>query len=392
LSDSLVAPTGIALLGCGYVADYYMLTLANHPELRLCGAFDISTERRSRFCSHWQVRAYPDYQAMLADPAVVIIVNLTPPEHHFATSQAALMAGRHVYSEKPLAMALPDAQALVALASERGLSLSGAPCSVLGDAAQALSAALARGDIGAPKLAYAEMEDAMVFRENWRDWRSLSGAPWPGSHEFEVGCTLEHAGYWLTWLVALFGPVTRMTAFASTCFPDKGTGAGTEIANDVSIACMEHANGTVSRLTCGLVAGRDRSLAITGETGTLTVADGWDIRSTIRLRRERWHPAFGLADKISNALELRLARLLPGRIRLGKKQRLAGLDIPRPAYPSRMDFMGGVAEQAKALRECRPSRLPAEFVLHITELALAMQQADTLPQPYVPVTGFKALT
>ncbi len=389
MSDNGSARTGIALLGLGYVADYYMVTLANHPSLRLCGAFDTNGERRSRFCSHWQVRAFADYEAMLADPGVAIIVNLTPPEHHFATSQAALMAGKHVYSEKPLAMALPDAQALVALAKERGLSLSGAPCSVLGDTAQALSAALSRGDIGAPRLAYAEMEDAMVFRDNWREWRSLSGAPWPGAHEFEIGCTLEHAGYWLTWLVALFGPVTRMTAFASTCFPDKGTGAGPAIANDLSIACMEHQNGTVSRLTCGLVARRDRSLAITGETGTLTVADGWDTRSALWLRRERWHPAFALADKLSNALELRLGRFLPGRIRPGRKLPLDGHDVARPAYPSRMDFMGGVAEQAAALREGRASRLPAEFVLHITELALAIQHADKTPQPYLPVTGFR---
>lgn len=382
--------TGIALLGCGFVADFYMLTLPNHPELMVSGVFDIDRARLTRFSSHYNVRAYDSLDALLADPEVVLVVNLTPPDSHFATSQRALMAGKHVYSEKPLAMSVSDGAALVALAAANGLSLSGAPCSLLGDTAKAMRAALRRGDIGAPRLAYAAMEDGMVFRDGWQDWRSLSGAPWPGAHEFEVGCTLEHAGYYLTWLCGFFGPVRRMTSFAATCFPDKGTGEAA-MANDLTVACMEHDSGVISRLTCGLVAARDRSLTITGDTGTLSIDDGWNTRSPVRLRRERWHMAHGRLDRILNGLELRLQRWLPGQVHLRRRLRLAGKDYPRPAFPSRMDFMGGPAEQATALRERRPGRLPADFVLHITELALAIQNADKMAQPHLPVTSFRAL-
>jgi predicted dehydrogenase len=383
--------TGIAILGCGFVADYYLATLPNHPGLRVTGAHDIDRERRSRFCSHWQVRAYPDVEAMLADPDVAIIVNLTPPQAHFETSRRALEAGKHVYSEKPLAMRLEDAEGLVALAQERGLTLSGAPCSLLGDAAQAAWRALGQGEIGRPMLAYAEMEDGQVFRDEWRKWRSLSGAPWPGVHEFEIGCTLEHAGYYLTWLCAFFGPVTRMTAFAATLAPDKGAGSGHVSANDLSIACLEHEGGTVSRLTCGLAAPRDRSMTVTGETGVLHIADGWDVRGAVRIRRERWHQGFDGKDRWLGGIERRLSRFLPGRFALGRKLGLEGADPARPAYPSRMDFMRGPAEQALAIREGRAPRLPADFVLHITELALAMQDADKLPQPHLPRTRFAPL-
>lgn len=389
MNTSTQKRTGVALLGCGFVADYYMLTLPNHPELMLTGVFDTDAARLARFGSHHGVRAYRDFGEMLADPAVTIVINLTPPECHFATSEMALNAGKHVYSEKPLAMSVGDGQALAGLAAARGLSLSGAPCSLLGDAAQAMLGAIRRDEIGTPRLAYAAMEDGMVFREGWRDWRSLSGAPWPGAHEFEVGCTLEHAGYYLTWLCGFFGPVRRMTAFAAPCFPDKGAGA--TAANDLSVACMEHEGGVVSRLTCGLVAARDRSLTITGDTGTLSIDDGWDTRAPVRVRRERWHPAFGTADRILNGLEARLGRWLPGQVQLRRKLRLGGRNYPRPAFPSRMDFMGGPAHQAAALREGRPLRLPADFVLHITELALAIQNADRLAQPYLPVTSFRPL-
>lgn len=379
----------IAILGCGFVADYYMVTLPNHPALRLVGVYDRDRDRLSAFSSRWLVRAYASFEELLADGEVELVVNLTNPDSHFETSRAALEAGRHVYSEKPLAMDLAEAEALVALAKARGLSLSGAPSSVLGEAPQAAWAALRRNEIGPPALAYAEMEDGMVFRDRWRDWRSLSGAPWPGAHEFEIGCTLEHAGYYLTWLCAFFGPVTRMTAFASKRFPDKGAGQQAEaVANDLSIASLEHESGVVSRLSCGLVAPRDRSLVITGDTGSVIVRDGWDARSAVYVRRERWHPARRLADRLRAALEQRLNRWLPGRLLIGEKLALSGGDYPRPAYPSRMDFARGVAEQAAALAEGRDGRLSADFVLHITELALAMQDADRLPQPYRPRSRF----
>ncbi len=130
-------------------------------------------------------------------------------------------------------MDIGEAEHLVALARERGLQIASAPSSVLGEAAQTARRAIEDGTVGDVRLAYAEMEDSMVFRENYRSWRSLSGAPWPAEDEFAVGCTLEHAGYYLTWLCEFFGPVEEMTAFSAKLFPDKGTDQAPEaIAND----------------------------------------------------------------------------------------------------------------------------------------------------------------
>jgi hypothetical protein len=122
------------------------------------------------------------------------------------------------------------------------------------------------------------------------------------------------------------------------------------------------------------------------------IADSWDVRGGVRIRRERWHRAFDGKDRWLGGIERRLSRLLPGRLSLGRKLDLPAGDLPRPAYPSRMDFMRGPAEQALAIREGRAPRLPADFVLHITELALAMQDADKLPQPYTPSSRFAPLT
>ena len=100
------------------------------------------------------------------------------------------------------------------------------------------------GRIGTPRLVYAEMEDGPVFRDKWATWRSQSGARWPGLHEFEIGCTLEHAGYALSWLVSLFGAVESLTAFSAITFPDKGPGTEAIVmAPDFSVGCLQFRSG-----------------------------------------------------------------------------------------------------------------------------------------------------
>ena len=132
----IMKPVAIAIVGTGFVADYYVTTLARHPQLSLAGAFDLNTGRLAQFCAFYNIKAYPDYNAVLADPTVAIIVNLTSPQAHFAVSKAAFEAGKHVYSEKPLAMHLADAEELVRLARSKGLTLVSAPANGLSDAYQ----------------------------------------------------------------------------------------------------------------------------------------------------------------------------------------------------------------------------------------------------------------
>ena len=123
-----------------------------------------------------------------------------------------------------------------------------------------------------------------MFRDKWATWRSQSGARWPGLHEFEIGCTLEHAGYALSWLVSLFGAVESSDRFSAIAFPDKGP--GTEkitMAPDFSVGCLQFRSGMIGRLTSGLAAPRDRSLTIVGDRGSIVVADLWDNRSAVYL-------------------------------------------------------------------------------------------------------------
>jgi len=364
----------VAMIGCGYVADYYAATLPNHHQLQLAGAADQDSHRLSRFTDHYDVRAYRSVDELLNDPSVDIVLNLTNPRSHFEVSRACLEAGKHVYSEKPLAMRMDQARELVELAEGRGLGLSAAPCGLLAEAAQTVWKALRERRLGEVYLAYAEMDDGLMHRTNYRDWVSDSGAPWPYKDEFEVGCTLEHAGYYLSWLLAFFGAARTLTSFSSRVVRSKRTDE--PLANDApdfSVACIEFASGVVARLTCSIAAPPDRSLRIIGEDGVLFVKDCWDYGSPVYFRKRT---PFTLRMEKS-AFASRFLPVVTRRFPLVRKPAFRY----RSAGATPMDFARGVAELADAITENRPCRISARFSLHLNELALAIQNPQEAGTP-----------
>lgn len=366
----------IAIVGCGFVADYYMATLPAHPELTLVGVADRNPARAEAFANFHSLRRYDSYEALLGDADVEIVVNLTNPRSHYEVSRAALETGKHVYSEKPLAMEFDRAKALVAFAESKGLQIAGAPCNVLGESAQTMWKALRAEAIGAVRLAYAEMDDGLVHRMRYKDWASASGTPWPYKDEFEVGCTLEHAGYYLTWLAAFFGPARSVTSFASCQVADKGTDEPLDHeAPDFTAACIQFENGVAARLTCSIVAEHDHRLRIFGDAGTLSTKDCWYYTSPVLLRRMVRIRRRTMMSPLAKRLPL--ARSPYGKYKLRGAQQ--------------MDFSRGVAEMAAALRENRRSHLPADFYLHVNEMALAIHHAYRGASSYVMTTTFEPI-
>ena len=346
----------IAIVGCGFVADYYGVTLGAYPHLSIRGVTDRDPARSEAFAASYGVPTYPSLDALLADDDVELVVNLTNPHNHYAVSRACLEAGKHVYSEKPLAMDLGEASALTRLAAERGLSIAAAPCSLLGETAQTLWKALRNDAIGTVRLVYAEMDEGMVFRMPYQQWTSASGAQWPARDEFEVGTIIEHAGYIVTWLPAFFGPVVSVAGLSAALVPEKIPGAHFD-APDFSVAVLRFASGVVARLTCSLIATHDHSLRIFGDRGVLRTTDTWMYSSPVSVRR-----SLNLGPK---SLQLPWMR----KRLVGKKQRYSYRGVQQ------MDFARGVDDLAQAIRLGRRSRLAGDYSLHVTELVLALQQS-----------------
>lgn len=370
--------TGIAIIGCGYVADSYRQCLSLHEgELRLTGTYDRDPQRLAAYRASWGDHAYGSLDEVLADPACSIVLNLTDPESHAAVTEAAIAAGKHVYSEKPLAMTATEAAALRDRARAAGVRLASAPCNALGESLQTAWAAIRAGTIGKVLLAYAELDDGMIHRTNYGTWLSRSGKPWPGRGEFETGCTYEHAGYALTIFGAMFGPATRVTSFAALLVPDKQTTPPLpHPAPDFSVGCIEYESGVVARLTNSIVAPYDHRMRIIGETGTLEIQEPWDYASPVILRR----PGQG---RIARLIERRLGGGLGKRLPMARKVPFKG-GRGRPT----MDFLRGPAELAAAIREGRPSRLDEDFAVHVTELTEMLQYPGRFDCPALVQSRF----
>jgi predicted dehydrogenase len=281
-------------------------------------------------------------------------------------------------------MSLAEAQELAAIAKRKGVLLATAPCSALSPSAQTLGRAIQDGVIGKVRLVYANFDDGMIapYMEPWR-WTNSLGASWPAKDEFEVGCTFEHAGYFLTWLCLFFGSARRVSAFAGCIIPEKGIPVE-GMAPDFTSGVIEFESGVTARVTCGLVAPLDKSMTVIGDEGVLFVrnlrddlGDVWHIPRDLR----------GNSARIRNSLEKMrgsLGSFLPkemlewlkhdGRRRIPLLTK--GSPVPGNPEHKRADFLRGPAELAAAIQEKRPCRLSAELGVHMVEIINALQYPE----------------
>jgi predicted dehydrogenase len=352
----------IVLIGCGFVADLYMKSFAQYPDIKIVGAYDERPERREAFCTYWDVPAAHSLDAAL-QLRPDLLCNLTNPASHYEVTRKALLAGLPTYSEKPLAMEMEQAKELHRMSQERGVMLSSAPCSVLSDTAQTLLQALRDELAGPVHLVYAELDDGFISQAPYRNWVSESGAPWPCEDEFNVGCTLEHAGYYLTWLIACFGPVKTVVAASALVVPGKlDFEAPTP---DFSVGILFFESGVVARLTCSIVAPHNHRLCIVCRWGNIEVVEAWNNTAPVKLRRR-----IPMRRRLINAPIARRVRMR------GKPQ----IKVPRTGA-ARMNFALGPVEMLNAITENRTCRIDADFALHVNEVTLAIQNAGAQAGP-----------
>lgn len=378
----------IGFIGCGFTADHYFNGLKRYPNLELVAGTDRDQQRAAKYCAFHSIKHIPTVDDMVADPSIEMVVNLTNSSSHYEVSKKCLEAGKHIYTEKPLATKFCQSKELVELAEAKGVYYSAAPCIILGETAQTVWRALRNKEVGQVRVVYAELDDGPLHLADPNTWRSESDAPYHYREEFEVGVTIEHAGYYLSWFTAFFGPAKTITAFSACVWPDKQMVPNEPLVvstPDVSVACIEFESGVVARLTCSLVAPYNHVMKIIGDTGILTVEECWNYSSPVlldkygknRFRAERY-PITKKYPFIKNWLGPH--KVYPPVKKYNLKKQLARY---------RQDYVRGIAELAHAITEKRPSLLPLDYCLHVTELAIAIQNADG--KPYQVTTTFKPL-
>ncbi|MBA2297666.1 MAG: Gfo/Idh/MocA family oxidoreductase [Actinobacteria bacterium] len=329
----------IALAGAGNIADRYAAAIVAGEGLELAGATDPLPGRAATLVAPYGAEAYPSLAALLADDAVETVVNLTSPEAHFEVSAAALDAGKHVHSEKPLALTHAEARTLVERAQGGGVRLSCSPATLLGEAQQTAWKLVREGAIGRVRAVYAEANWGRL--ERWHpDPRSL----------YAVGPLVDVGVYPLTIVTAMFGPARRVQALSTTLEPERTLLDGTPFtpdAPDFVVAGIELADGVLARLTATFYVGpsKQRGLELHGDLGSLHLPTWAEADSRIE-RQERGGE---------------YATVPPVR------KPFPGVDWGRP-----------LVDLAQAVAEGRPHRSSGEQAAHVVEILDAVR--DSLSQ------------
>lgn len=391
---------GTVIVGCGNVAAFYCKSISRHPILNFAGVMDRQSERSAAYSSYYSVPQYASLEDVVNDRRVELVLNLTNPSSHFEVSKACLEAGKNVYSEKPLAMSFPEAKQLVDIAKKRGLYIASAPSRIFGETAQTVWKALRENAVGTVHAVYAEMDGGLIHRLPYKTWVNEVGMHWPYKDEFEVGCTIEHAGYTVSWLSAYFGQVETVSAFASRQVVDLETDVHLgSYPPDLTVACLKFKSGVVARLTTSWIAPPDHSIRIFGDSGVLATDDIWAPGSPVHITRNRnlrigpktiaipWktkYPTVSPPRRGSASSASRMIVRSPRAVSRAIRARFFHLR-------KRVDFCLGPAELASARREQRPCLLSPEYCLHNTEVVLAIHNSlatgsnTTITTSFVPM-------
>jgi predicted dehydrogenase len=328
-----VIPASVGIVGCGVISRRYAKNAAEFSTFEIVSCADLDPARAEALAAEHGL-AVATVDGLIADPDVDVVLNLTPAGAHAAVTRAALAAGKHVYSEKPLAVSAAEAGELVLEAERRGLRLGCAPDTFLSGAYETARRLLDEGAIGAPLAVSAAM--LAGGQETWHpdpDIFFVDGA----------GPLLDMGPYYLTAIVALLGPVRRVAGFASTRVLEREIAFGPRIGERFVASTPTH-TALVLELESGVTANLVASFEAPGQY----VCD-FEIHGT--------DGALALPDP--NSFDG------PVRLRRGTGEWEA---VPLP--PGGQDARGiGLHEMLESLEEGRPHRASGELAHHVVDVA-----------------------
>ncbi len=226
----------IGVIGCGDVATsaYFpgLATMLDRVSVVAC--FDILADRAERAAAQFGATAYTDYNRFLEHAGLDAVLNLTPAPLHYEISAAALRAGRHVYTEKPIASSLEQAQALIDLASEQNRLLLCAPGTMVTDRFRWLNGVLRDGVLGRPTLAVAQ-----TVGMGPAAWRQYSGDP-AVFYSPSVGPLIDTGVYLLHGITGLLGPARRVQAMGGVAIPTRSVLIPERYGEQVTVTANDH--------------------------------------------------------------------------------------------------------------------------------------------------------
>ncbi len=340
-----MATANIGIVGCGNISGIYFENLCKvFDNVTVTACADLDASRAQAKAKEYPGVRVCSLEAMLADASIDIIVNLTTPQAHFPVAMQAVEAGKHVHSEKPLTLTRQEGRTLLDAAAQAGVRVGNAPDTFMGAGIQTCRQLIDAGTIGTPVAAQAFM--LCHGHESWHPdpefYYQAGGGPM-----FDMG------PYYLTAMVALLGPVQRVTGSARISFPQrtitsaKKNGQIIQVEVPTHIAgIMDFASGAVGTITTSfdVWASETPRIEIFGSEGSLSVPDPNGFGGPVRLRlkgEDAW-------------------REVP--LSCGFEPNGRGI---------------GPADMADALRRGRPHRAHGDLAYHVLDLMHAFHDASS---------------
>jgi len=232
----------VAVIGCGSVSGMYLPHLSKSEYVELVSVCDIIPERAQKAAKKYNVaNHFPHIDQLLAGPAFDLMVNLTNMQEHGRLNRQALLARKHVWSEKPMANTYAEGKELFELSKKQGVRIWGAPAVVNSPQFAFMAQAIQQGKIGKVSAAHAHYGHL--------------GPTWSAFFYEQGGGSLPDLGvYNIATLTGLLGPAKTVMAMTSIVTPERTVddkGKVKVVAEDNAMVLMEHANGVLSHVQCG---------------------------------------------------------------------------------------------------------------------------------------------
>jgi predicted dehydrogenase len=232
----------VGIIGCGSVSGQYLPHLSKSPYVDVVSCCDIIYERAQGRAKEFNIPAsYPHIDQFLAGPAFDLMLTLTDMQEHGRLNRQALLAGRNVWSEKPLANTYREGRELLDLAQQKHLRIWGAPAVVNSPQFAFMSKAIREGKLGKISCAHAHYGHL--------------GPTWSAFFYEKGGGSLPDLGvYNLATLTGLLGPARSVIAMTSIVTPERtvdNKGKINVVAEDNAMVLMDHGNGVISHVQCG---------------------------------------------------------------------------------------------------------------------------------------------
>lgn len=284
-------PVGIGIIGTGNISDAYLAAARQFGALKIVACADINPAAAQAKATAHGIEALT-VSALLADPRVEIVLNLTTPAHHVPVGLQALAAGKHVYSEKPLAVAMVEAEKLVAAAGAAGLRVGCAPDTFLGGVHQSARAALDAGMIGEVVAGSCFM--MVPGHELWHPNPDFYYQPGGGP-------MLDMGPYYLTCLINMLGPVRLIVGAAQAAYPSRTIGSGPRAGQSFAVEVPTHISGILqfdSGASVSITTSFDvwkhghNHIELYGRTGSMIVADPNQFQGEVLVAQKKgeWVP------------------------------------------------------------------------------------------------------